>query len=102
MNLTQAINNAFLAVHDFKTTNPETRHFPCGFAWVSFKCRKNSKVGKELQALGARWSDYNKYYRISVPTRTQDMEYNIRCCEAFVRAMKANGFDGFNVESRID
>lgn len=102
MTLAIALNNAFAAVNAHRAKNPETHNFPCGFAWVTFKTRKNSKVGKELAALGHRWSDYHKSYHISVSTRTQDMDYNTECCNVFVNAMRAAGYEGFNVESRID
>lgn len=102
MNLALAVANAHATVTTFKIANPETHHFPCGFAWITYKCRKNAKIGKELAALGARWSDYHKEYTLHVNTRTQDMDYNAQCCRVFVKAMREAGFEGFEVRTQID
>lgn len=102
MNLSEAIRNAYCAVHHYQVANPATHNYPCGFAWVEFRCRKNAREAKELIANGARWNDYAKCYSLSVSTRTQDMDYNFACCRTFADAMKEAGYEGFRACSRID
>ena len=64
--------------------------FPCGFAWVTIyeyegkKIRKNSKMGKALEALGAKKSDYEGGYRMWNPSGT--MLQNLDCKEEGARA----------------
>ena len=64
--------------------------FPCGFAWVNIyeyegkKIRKNSKMGKALESLGARKSDYEGGYKIWNPSGT--MFQNLNCKEEGARA----------------
>ena len=64
--------------------------FPCGFAWVNIyeyegkKIRKNSKMGKALESMGARKSDYEGGYKIWNPSGT--MFQNLDCKEAGAQA----------------
>ena len=47
MNLNAALNVA-IAAGRVEAQTPESSWFPCGFAWLAYKCRKNAKIGKEL------------------------------------------------------
>ena len=64
--------------------------YPCGFAWVTIyeyegkKIRKNSKIGKALEAAGAKKSDYEGGFRMWNPSGT--MLQNLDCKEAGARA----------------
>lgn len=102
MSLANAIAKAKTAAASFIANNPAPHTYPCGFAWVEFKCRKNAREAKELIAAGARWSDYAKAYSISINTPTQSMFYNEAACDAFVASMIEQGFTGFHRRSRID
>lgn len=86
--------------------NPEGPHwYPCGFAWVTYKCRKNAKEAGSLIAEGFRWDDYEKVYTMTAYefTNTQSMDYK----EAVLRAGVRNATQrfpniGFGVRTRID
>ena len=64
--------------------------YPCGFAWVTIyehdgkKIRKNSKIGKALEAAGAKKSDWEGGFKIWNPSGT--MLQNLDCKEAGARA----------------
>ena len=85
----------------FLHTCPEA--FPCGFAWITFRCRKNSKLAPVLLEAGFRWDDYDKRYIMSpyAWTNTQDMDFKEQICRAFVDAAEDVGAH-FGVRSRID
>ena len=77
--------------------------FPCGFAWVTIyehdgkKIRKNSKIGKALEAAGAKKNDYEGGFRIWNPSGT--LLQNLDCKEAGARAaadvLKKYGFTAY-------
>lgn len=78
--------------------------YPCGFAWVTIyehdgkKIRKNSKVGKALEAAGARKTiGIDGGFRIWNPSGT--MLQNLDCKEAGARAaadvLKQYGFTAY-------
>ena len=64
--------------------------YPCGFTWVTIyehvgkKIRKNSKIGKALEAAGAKKSDWEGGFKIWNPSGT--MLQNLDCKEAGARA----------------
>lgn len=87
----------------------ETHWYPCGFAWLAYRCRKNSKIGKALQAMGWRWSDYEKAWQTSlydvipaISGMSQSMDYRARILAKVRDVLKAEGFTEFYVETRID
>ncbi len=103
LDLDTAVKNALAAARGHAASNPEGADwFPCGFAWVAFRCRKNAKESKTLIANGFRWDDYRKSYLFSAPTRSQSMRYNEAVAQVAVDYLAQNGFDGFRVESWID
>lgn len=104
--LPSAIKTAVVAGQAYVHANPENEAnwFPCGFVWLTYRCRKNSKEGKVLAAMGFRWSDYDKqfqhsFYEIS---RTQSMCYRENVIGAMRDSLHSNGFPGFAMASRID
>jgi len=103
LDLDTAIKNALAAATGFAVLNTEGADwYPCGFAWVAYRCRKNAKESKTLIANGFRWDDYRKAYMRSSPTRSQAMNYNIKVAQVAVDHLAQNGFNGFFVESWID
>lgn len=92
-----------------ESLTPEPHWFPCGFAWLSYRCRKNAKMGKALQILGFRWNDYDKAWQSSlyaeipcVKDMSQSMDYRSRILRAVCDVLKAEGFTKFYVNTRID
>ena len=73
---------------------PEASWYPCGFAYLCIKVRKNSKLAHPLLQCGFRWNDYNKEYRYGMPHElklqgmTQSMDYAERCLNAIVKKLE--------------
>ena len=108
MNLNAALNVA-IAAGRVEAQTPESSWFPCGFARLAYKCRKNAKIGKELQQLGFRWNDYDKAWQTSlydsippISGRSQSMDYRARVLNTVAKSLRESGFDGFYVDTRID
>lgn len=104
--LPSAIKTAVAVGYAYVNANPENEAnwFPCGFVWLTYRCRKNSKEGKVLASLGFRWSDYDKQYQHSFyeVKHTQAMTYREQILTAMKDSLHANGFTGFEMVSRID
>lgn len=84
--------------------NPEGPDwYPCGFANLLIKCRKNAKFAVVLKAEGFRWDDYNKAYAHGAYdwTNTQSMYYKEAILRAFLSALRDAGIPA-RVETRID
>ena len=86
----------------------EPHWFPCGFAWLALKIRKNGKLAHTLKSLGFRWDDYRKHYYFSMssdmvkaPDMWQSMDYRSRCLNAVSTVLNDAGFPTY-VETRID
>lgn len=109
MELNQDIWNKALAAGRIEAQTPEASWFPCGFAWLAYRCRKNAKISKKLLVLGFRWDDYAKHYYTSlyqdIPTvagMSQSMDYRARVLWAVSKSLRESGVEGFYVDTRID
>ena len=87
---------------------PEKSWFPCGFAWLCCKTRKNSKLGKELVRLGFRWNDYYKRFESSaynsIPSidgMSQSMDYRVRIMQKVADYLNSQGYE-FYTDCRMD
>jgi hypothetical protein len=100
-----AIESAKRAAVEFVKANPEDpkNWYPCGFAWLTYKCRKNAKEAADLIAHGFRWSDYEKRYILSPYewTNTQAMDYKESILRAMQAELKVHGYE-FGIHTRID
>lgn len=106
--LTKAMNKAIEAGREESKT-PEAHWFPCGNAWLSYKCRKNARIGTILKDMGFRWDDYRKAWQSTfyntipcIAGMSQSMEYRARIVREMARVLKEEGFEGFYVETWID
>lgn len=112
MALISSLNDALATAIEagrVEAQTPEPHWFPCGFAWLSYQCRKNSKIGKELQSAGFRWNDYDKAWQTSlydaipsIENMSQSMDYRARVLNAVCNSLKKQGFTEFYVNTRID
>lgn len=107
LDVQRAADAIIAAGQAYVAANPEGQNwYPCGFAWITYKCRKNAKEAGSLIARGFRWSDYEKEYTLSAGkfTNTQSMNYQEDILRAAVRAADPFIADGvtFRVRSRID
>lgn len=90
-----------------ESATPEPHWYPCGFAWLAIKVRKNHRLSKTLQAYGFRWSDYEKCYQYRMPQAYclpgmgQSMDYAARCLGAMAKYLKSVDIP-CNVWTRID
>ena len=86
--------------------NPEDRNdwFPCGFVWLTYKCRKNAKEHVALLSHGWRWDDYEKRYTFTMSAmhNTQSMNYKAGIARAMLKALNDSGIVGFSYRERID
>jgi hypothetical protein len=102
--LNSAIQSAIIAGRTFAAANPEGPNwYPCGFAWLTYKCRKNGAESKALIANGFRWGDYEKRYMLSGGTfsNTQSMYYKESILRVVQESLKEAGYT-FDVQTRID
>lgn len=88
---------------------PEPHWYPCGFAWLSIKMRKNGRLAKTLIAYGFRWNDYDKAYQtsmydriVSIENMSQSMDYRARVLNAVTACLHIHGLTEFYVNTRID
>lgn len=109
MELTQDIWNKAIEAGRIEAQTPEAHWFPCGFAWLAFRCRKNAKISKTLIALGFRWDDYAKHYYTSlyqdiqsVESMWQSMDYRARILRTVAKSLRESGVEDFYVDTRID
>lgn len=76
--------------------------WPCGFAWITFKMRKNHKHAKALINDGAYWDDYSRAYKYRChATSSQNMDYKQAILNDVARYFQDNGIPVY-VETRID
>jgi hypothetical protein len=104
MNLAAAIAKGKEAAAAYVRANPEGPNwYPCGFAWLTYSCRKNAKESKTLLANGFRWDDYHKEYTFGAYewTSTQSMDYKTDILRAMQTELAKHNFV-FGVRSRID
>lgn len=90
--LLQAILNGSLAAQHYVAHNQEGANwYPCGFAWATYKCRKNAAESIGLVASGWTWDDYRKVYTLSMGKfhNTQSMDYKEAIGYAFAGAANA-------------
>lgn len=107
LDVKHAITAILEAGHKYVAENPEGPNwYPCGFAGITYKCRKNAKEHVALVNAGFRWDDYHKEYYLSAYTftNTQSMNYQEDILRAAVRAANPFIADGvsFGIRSRID
>lgn len=102
--LATALKTAFLAGNSFVADTPEGHWYPCGFAWLTYKCRKNAKEAATLKDNGFRWDDYRKEYTLGAFKwkATQSMDYQISIVREVQQSLAESGFPQFGVDSRID
>lgn len=104
LDVQNAILAAKAAARAYVAANPEGPNwFPCGFASLTYKCRKNAKEAGALIAEGFRWDDYRKEYSMSAYefTNTQSMDYKEAILLAAARGAEPFGVN-FSVRTQID
>jgi hypothetical protein len=93
------------AARDFMATNPEDKAdwFPCGLAWVTYRCWKNAKEAATLTAHGFKWNDYQKQYELTAYefTMTQSMNRQSAILRNVSEKIRAAGFDAY-VRTYVD
>lgn len=102
--LRAAIREGKRLAAEYVAANPEGPNWwPCGFANLHIKCRKNAKVAAVLKDEGFRWDDYRKSYAHGAYdwTNTQSMDYKEAILRVFQQALRDCGIPS-NVETRID
>lgn len=102
--LEDAIVKGTAAAFAFVNANPEGKNwYPCGFAWLAYKCRKNAREAAVLKAHGFSWDDYEKCYSLWAGKfhNTQSMDYKESILRAMNEVIAAEGFT-MRVRTRID
>lgn len=92
-----------------ESKTPEPHWYPCGFAWLAIRIRKNHRLAKTLIGLGFRWDDYDKSYQTSLyntipcaySEMSQSMDYRARILNSVASVLQSEGMP-FNVRTRID
>jgi len=98
--LTNALFAGRKAAIDFKEMDVM---WPCGFAWINVKIRKNHRLASILREHGFTWNDYNKtyQYRGHSISGAQNMDYREKFLNVMVDHMRNNGIPCY-VETRMD
>lgn len=82
--------------YEFAINNPDKVAIGLsGFAWVGIRADRRTSEGKELAALGIRWDDYRKQFRLSaydLGANTQFIEPKEKACEAAAKVLRDHGF----------
>lgn len=102
--LATALQNAKAAAVTWLKANPEGPNwYPCGFAYLTYKCRKNAKEAATLKHHGFSWNDYHKQYERTAydMTNTQSMDYKESLLRVMADSLRNEGF-AFNVRTYID
>tara|TARA_R100001509_G_scaffold118708_2_gene73082 strand:- start:238 stop:588 length:351 start_codon:yes stop_codon:yes gene_type:complete len=79
----------------------------CGFAWVHIyddqgrKIRKNSKLGKALEAVGIDKDWQGAHMHWGGGMHCQNIDAKEAACQAFADVFKQHGFEAY-VQSRLD
>jgi hypothetical protein len=89
--------------HAYEIAGKDVMIYPCGFAWVELKVRKNSKIGKEMEKEGIMdWDDYRKCYKYWVGEYNQSMEHKEAHAEMLATLLSEQLFEHFTYDSRMD
>lgn len=89
--------------HTLETVGEDVMIYPCGFAWVELKCRKNSKIGKELESEEIfKWDDYLKVYKYWVGDYNQSIQHKEVHAEKLAEILSRELFVDFKMNSRMD
>lgn len=78
--------------------------YSCGFAWVQiYGVRANSKIGKQLTALGIKKDDYYKAHLVWNPSdiNVQNIDTKEVGAEAFAKKLREHGIKAY-AYSRLD
>lgn len=99
-----ALESAAATAFAYAQANAEGHWYPCGFVWMTYRCRKNAKVAKVLLNDGWRWDDYEKAYTLTMSrfTNSQSMDYKAGIARAYLNSLQCAGMDGFSFRERID
>lgn len=104
INLGYALGRAHMIGYDSATANKAMDvMWPCGFAWIGLKIRKNHKFAKLLIEFGFRWNDYAKQfeYRGHDISHAQNMDYREQFLNDMSQYLRSHGIPSY-VETRID
>jgi len=78
----------------------------CGFAWVTYpeKVRRNSQMGKALEAIGFRYHDYYKRFEKWNPGNYagQSVDFKEAAAHAYAEEFEASTGIKLRVGSRLD
>ena len=95
--------NEIAREHAYESQGEDVMIFPCGFAWVTLKVRKNDRLGKELEELGLmQWDDYRKCYYIWIGEYNQSMFHKEAHAEAMAKILNVRIEPSFSYGSRMD
>lgn len=89
--------------YTFKTAGENVMIYPCGFAWVYLKVRKNDAFGKKLEAEGLMdWDFYPKNFKYWVSDFNQSMTHKEVFAEKLAELLTKEFGIHFGFDSRMD
>ena len=87
----------------FKTAGENVMIYPCGFAWVTYKARKNDVFGSILKDRGLMdWDPYEKRFKYWVGEFNQSMSHKEVFAEKFAELLTTVFGVTFSYGSRMD
>lgn len=89
--------------HAYKKVGDNVMIYPCGFAWVELKVKKNNKLGKELEKEEMMmWDPISKSYKHWVAEYNQSMLHKEAHAEKMAQILFEELFELFEAKSRLD
>ena len=86
-----------------ETVGPDIMIYPCGFAWVTYKARKNDAFGLILKERGLMdWDPYQKRFKYWVGEFNQSMSHKEVFAEKLAELLTKEFGAQFSYGSRMD
>ena len=95
--------NEIAREHAYESQGDDVMIYPCGFAWVKLKVKKNDPTGKELERQGLMdWDPVAKHYYIWIGEYNQSMLHKEAHAEAMAKILNDRIHENFGWGSRMD
>lgn len=97
------IANLQAQAHTYISVGKDVMIYPCGFAWVYLKVKKNDKLGKLLEAAGVmEWDNYPKHYYYWVGDYNQSALHKETHAEKLAELLSIEFEQTFKYGSKLD
>lgn len=89
--------------YTYMTRGKNVMIYPCGFAWVYLKVKKNDKFGQQLKDAGImHWDNFNKHYLYWVGDYNQSMTHKEAHAMKLAELLSIEFGQKFDYDSKMD